>query len=190
MKFFVKAKAWQLFLIVFGGMVPGYVIFATHEVWSIPSLQIVFVSMAAGLTWAYVWIFGWLWSLGMELNRRMPVTGRRKTRLFRLALTCVVLYLVVFMSLFVAQTAGNLALSKILFVGKFVLCGIAFFASVAWCYVMYFVTKALSRLPAYRGLTRLQYVGLFLLVWVFPLGMWFVQPRVNALFASDEAVHT
>jgi len=51
-------------------------------------------------------------------------------------------------------------------------------------YVMYFIAKELKTVELQRDVMFSDYIGEFLLLWFFPVGVWVLQPRINKLFAS------
>ena len=189
MTFFVKARAWQLFLIVAGGMVPGNVIFVINEMIGAQSLLVGSVASAASLGWAYACMYGWWWALGTHLNRKVFGAAPNRTRLFSFSVAWLAAFTTVLLILFVGQFTGRFAPLK-LSTGRIVFLVAALVDAFCGCYVVYFVTKALKRARVYGNLTRVKYAGLLALVFVFPLGVWFIQPRVNALFASGKPKRT
>jgi hypothetical protein len=52
-------------------------------------------------------------------------------------------------------------------------------------YCLYFNAKALKAVEWRRPVTFGDYAGEFFLLWFFPLGIWFIQPRINQLFRND-----
>jgi hypothetical protein len=46
-------------------------------------------------------------------------------------------------------------------------------------YALYFNAKALKAVEWQKKVTLSDYVGDFFLIWFFPIGLWFIQPRIN-----------
>jgi len=49
-------------------------------------------------------------------------------------------------------------------------------------YCLYFISKSLKAVELQRDVTFNDYAGEFFLIWFFPIGIWFIQPRINKLF--------
>jgi hypothetical protein len=58
------------------------------------------------------------------------------------------------------------------------------FAGFCMLYTLYFVSKSLVLAKSGQSAPFHSYIGLFLLIWFFPIGVWIVQPRVNRLYAE------
>jgi hypothetical protein len=51
-------------------------------------------------------------------------------------------------------------------------------------YVLYFVAKSLVLTNKRRHVTLGDYAWSLFLLWVSPLGVWMIQPRINQLYAE------
>jgi hypothetical protein len=49
-------------------------------------------------------------------------------------------------------------------------------------YCFYFTAKVLKTVELQKPVTFNDYAGEFFLIWFFPIGIWFIQPRINRLF--------
>lgn len=52
-------------------------------------------------------------------------------------------------------------------------------------YILSFVARSLTAVERQKQVTFYEYAGAFFLVWFYPIGIWFIQPKINALFAND-----
>lgn len=57
-------------------------------------------------------------------------------------------------------------------------------ATIAVLYVLGFSAKNLIMAEKQAAISFFDYAGPFFLMWFFPIGVWFVQPRVNRLVAA------
>ncbi len=57
-------------------------------------------------------------------------------------------------------------------------------------YDLYFVCKSLVLAETSRPVSFYDYAGPFFLIWFFPIGIWFTQPRVNRLYAERKKTRT
>jgi hypothetical protein len=74
-----------------------------------------------------------------------------------------------------------LSLSPTLFLAIFPLHG---FATFCLFYVLYFVSKSLVLAEKAAPVEFPNYIGTLFLIWFFPIGVWFTQPRINRLYAN------
>lgn len=58
------------------------------------------------------------------------------------------------------------------------------FAMFCIFYGLYFVSKSLVLAETGKPASFYDYAGPFFLIWFFPIGIWFTQPRINRLFAE------
>jgi len=49
-------------------------------------------------------------------------------------------------------------------------------------YNVYFVSKTLVQAETGKPASFYDYAGPFFLLWFFPVGVWFTQPRINRLY--------
>jgi len=60
-----------------------------------------------------------------------------------------------------------------------------FFAMFCLFYDIYFVSQNLAMVETGKEVTFYDYAGRFFLMWFFPIGVWYIQPRVNRLHARS-----
>lgn len=49
-------------------------------------------------------------------------------------------------------------------------------------YLLYFVAKGLVTIETGKEAFFSDYFGVFMLFWFFPIGVWFLQPKMNRLY--------
>jgi hypothetical protein len=54
-------------------------------------------------------------------------------------------------------------------------------------YILYFVAKTMKSVEMQKTVTFNDYAGEFFLIWFFPIGIWFLQPRINKIFGFDKS---
>ena len=52
-------------------------------------------------------------------------------------------------------------------------------------YALVFTANRLTTLERKQQVSFFDYSGPFFLLWFFPIGIWFIQPRVNKLLGND-----
>jgi hypothetical protein len=116
----------------------------------------------------------WLWSMGSFLNSIAPPSLKRGVGLFHLSLVYPLPYIFVFLTVITLSTSPWVAL-----IIPFHLLAMFFLL-----YPLYFVSKSLAMIEKGRLATFYDYAGPFFLLWFFPVGIWFTQPRINRLYAG------
>lgn len=128
----------------------------------------------------------WVWSLGIFLNAALSSHLRMKQTTFLISVVFVPLYLPVF-GIFSQglQHSRNVALVLASFV---VIIPLHFFALFCQAYSCYFVSRALALSEKSRPVAFADYLGFFFAIWLFPIGVWIIQPRINRLYAARATV--
>jgi len=173
--FFLRAKHWQLFLLLVGiGFVGDIGIFATIS--TTPSspqalgratdlMEIVMVP--------FMFCFlGWFWSMGSFLSSILQPIVRVKTRFLGFAIVYPGLYMFVFFALFLSTKPWMVA----------VIFPLHLFAMFCIFYDLYFVARNLVLVETGSAKSFYDYAGPFFLLWFFPVGVWIIQPRINRLY--------
>jgi hypothetical protein len=114
----------------------------------------------------------WMGSLGQFLNSILPPELRLRTAFFRFALVYPVFYIFVFFKVFIVP-------GPIPYLGVFI--SLHLLGMICMFYDVLFVSKALVLAEKGRPVSFIDYAGPFFLLWFYPIGIWIIQPRVNAL---------
>jgi hypothetical protein len=124
----------------------------------------------------------WIWSSGMFLNSLVPPPFKMKVIYFQVAVLFVPLYLPVFGVFF--QTLTTTRNAKVVLFMFAVIFPLHLFAMFCQIYSWYFVSKnlAMAEKPQFAAFPN--YVGYFFGLWFLPVGIWFIQPRINSLYAG------
>jgi hypothetical protein len=179
-RFFLRAKHWQIFLLLFVINLLGNVALIvsmltttqpSQDLWNSGS------SLFAVFTLLFVFCFlGWFWSMGSFLDSIVQPELRLKMKIFRVAVIYPMCYLPFFLAFFL-----SLSILPMLFVVIFPL---HFLAMSCMFYLLYFVSKSLVLAETGKAASFYDYAGPFFLLWFFPIGVWFTQPRINRLYAD------
>jgi hypothetical protein len=111
-------------------------------------------------------LIGWLYLLGMATNQLIPFTMRFSNLFFIFRLSFSFVYIVI-MSLFFNHDIPKPA-------APFHTVATVFLFSCLWTCAK---TIVIAETQKIHGFDR--YIGTFFLLWFFPIGIWFVQPRLN-----------
>ena len=174
--FFLRAKHWQLFLLLF--LVPTILEiaaaqYAPEKVRSLKDLG------PGGFVYLGLWfigtvcIFVWLWAMGSFLNSIQKLGVRLNLSFFRVALVFVSVYMVVFFPVvLIAEPPAQ------------VIVPLHLFATSCIFYAFYFVARSLATTNKGRQVSFRDYAKPLILLIIFPIGVWSIQPRINQLWTQ------
>ena len=170
MIFFNSIKHWQLFLLL---MIPSLMPRVAQDA---PTLNPMFF-MVAMFTLAIPVL--WMQAVGLTSNERLKVELKRKSTFFRIAgLVPFAYVLILFINGFPKPLSVNGSLPMWVV-------PMHFFTMFCFLYMLWFSSKQLGTLKKGSETDFTDYAGLFFLMWIFPIGVWFVQPVVNKLLQGD-----
>jgi hypothetical protein len=176
-------KHWQLFLLLMGipmvfqmGAIPIIVDNPNGLEMIMQALPYVIILVAG-------FFFAWVHTLGAALHAKLPESVPMSLLTFRIMLaipaTFVLSIAVIAWLVFTDHTEVFRGMDET-FVSAFLM--LYFVSLFAILYVLYFISKCLVSVEEQAPVTFKRYVGAFFALWFFPLGIWFFQPRVNAIF--------
>jgi hypothetical protein len=176
-RFFVRAKHWQLFLLFVATLVVMEVVafgsFSAAE--KSPEAATTAMLLIAALTGLCMLCFLlWLWSVGSFLSSVVQPTLRLRTRFFLFSVVYSSVYVFGFGAIFQSINSKLFA----------VIIPLHLFAMYCIFYCLVFVAKNLVMAETGRRVTFYDYAGPFFLVWFYFIGVWFIQPRINRLYAG------
>jgi hypothetical protein len=129
-------------------------------------------------------VFCWFYSLGSSLYKKLPQTVKMNLTGFKILLFLSAVYKVFasvyLLFLFSRISAGGEINLKILAY----LSPLYLLSACCTFYCFYFIAKALKTVEQQKPVTFGDFKTEFFMVWIFPIGIWFIQPRVNRLFDS------
>jgi hypothetical protein len=179
-------KHWQLFVLLVGFpiffeflMAAAMILTRDAETiaYYVPVLIVLMVVCMGSL-------FMWYYTLGTNLYKLLPATARMNLTVFKIFLFTPVIYIVglclsiagMFLSgAFAAGSGPHPALFLLIF-------PLHLFSMFCIFYCMWFIAKSLKAAELQKPVTAGDYIGDFLLLWFYFVGVWFIQPRINRLF--------
>ena len=191
---FLKAKHWQLFVLIFG--VPfvfqltmmGYVI-AEVVINSQTDPRILFEYMNY-LPWLalipFGILFGWFWSIAINLQKKIPSDVTMKVKKFKLFFFIPVVYIllfVVFISFILMETIMTVPDPSIGLIGPLLVLIIPLHLFSMFCilYTFYFIAKTIKTVELQRDVVFNDFIAEFFLLWFYPIGIWILQPKINKM---------
>ncbi len=169
MNLFLTAKAWQVFLIIMGSMVGGAFIQPVANNFA--------VFMVSTLIFMAVWM-AWLFSIALAANKKLDPALRKSPRLMVAGAGFAAFYLMVTPWIWPDMRTGQGGLPALMI-------PMHLLAMLGIFYSLVFTANRLTTLERKQKVSFFDYSGPFFLLWFFPIGIWFIQPRVNKLLGND-----
>lgn len=171
MNIFLNMKHWMLFLLIMvPAVAPNFISHLFHPK---------YVFATSFLIWIVV-ILGWLYSIAISANSRLPENLRRSTSVLNFVLPFAVVYCLYTSQSFLSLDSGPRSSEPPVW-----LVPAHLFSMFGIFYTMWFAAKQLTTLLENREVKFTEFAGRFFLFWFFPLGVWFVQPEVNKNLGSN-----
>jgi len=190
---FLNAKHWQLFTLMFGIPILLQIVVMISMFSNIDSNgnpdqsgMLNMMKIFPIIMFLYVGLFfGWFWSIGIGLQKYIPTEINMKIKKFKIFFFIPLIYilflLVIIGTTFYGISSGSNAVGGI--VGKmlFVVIPMHLFSMFCIFYLLYFVSKTIKTTELKRTVTFNDFIGEFFMIWFFPIGIWFIQPRINKI---------
>ncbi|MBS4064089.1 MAG: hypothetical protein KGZ74_05990 [Chitinophagaceae bacterium] len=182
MKRFLTLKHWQLFVLLIGlptllQLIILISIFLSDDTKIASYLfPFVFVILILGF---YCWFF----TLGTNLRKKLPSTISMNSGWFKFSILIPVLHFSIIFLLMISETFSFSPVDKNSFGMLSIIVPMHLLSTICTFYCLYFISKTLKIVELRRSVTFNDYVGEFFLLWFFPIGIWFIQPRINRIFS-------
>jgi len=174
MSIYLKAKHWQIFIVLVGSMFVGQALMVSSIInGGTPSP----VAMLLPTLLVGVLFYGWIWSISVACYKALPNELATSPRLMQIGLIYALVYIVIAVLFFFGPE------KKFPVYGAFM----HLLAMAAIFYSLGFTAKQLTKLEQNKDVTFFTYSGPFFLLWFFPIGVWFIQPKVNQLLGNKNA---
>ena len=189
MEIFLKAKHWQIFLLIVGipiliEILDSFIVLSgAGEAFTFRAI-LRFLLIIPFLTF-YFWIF----SVGTLLNKRIRDHLETKTGYFALSVWTSAFSLF-FLSIFVFFIWDDWEQLMIETNFTYVVFGIVVFLAIATLLLaLSFVAKTLVRAERNAHVRSSDFYGEFVMLLFFPIGIWLLQPRINEIHTKDPTPH-
>jgi hypothetical protein len=192
-----KTKHWVLFTLMFGlpiffQFVIGLILMLTLSAEGYPSILgfLSFFSLFPLIMILYIGVFfSWVWSIGIGLQKYIKEGIKLNTRLFKVFFFIPLIYILFLLltfstSFFPGVLDGNQFESHIGYILAMMI-PLHLFSMFCMFFLIYFSAKTLKTAELHRKATLNDYIGEFFLFWFFPIGIWFIQPRINNIVSKD-----
>lgn len=172
MRIFLTVKAWQILLLM---MIPVVIFVIAFS--GLNSLKWLGVLI---LFWGVI-VFAWVYSIGSASNRELVGDLRKDPTLYRLSFVIPVLYIILLaVVVFPGIQLDGQPQQPSAWITKLHV--------ISMCCIFYsfwFTAKQFVTLQRGRAVQFIDYSGPFFLLCFVPIGIWFLQPSINALFDDE-----
>lgn len=175
MRFLLKLKHWQLFVLTWG--IPVTINIYTFSkpalmVKLFPVMMLVFI----------IGIFGWIWAISTQLHKKLPMEVNMNIKGFKIIFSVPIVYTLA-LTLWMAYhfyfkfPEGSSNVGSIIGIVAFV----HFVSMVCILVGLRFAAQTLRSVELGRLAKFSDYAIEFFLIWFSPIGFWILQPRLNKL---------
>ena len=188
---FLKAKHWQLFLIMLGIPILMQFYFLYEMIRISKAKQI---SGSENIFLVYhifpfiimvftIIFFGWFWSIAIGLQNSIPDNIKMSVKKFKVLFFIPFFYIILF-SVNMSGVLNGLEFMSFTNSSWFVAIVLPTHLFSMFCimYIMYFVAKTIKTSELKRKTSFSDYLGEFFLLWFYFIGIWYIQPKVNRLY--------
>jgi hypothetical protein len=167
MRYFLKLKSWELFLMLVLPTALTYLMQIKYSVNLIGSI----------VFFALIVVFSWLFSIGKWANQHLPKDQQKNLVLFTLGFIVPIIYTLLLLLIYLPTLSPDsrpqppgwmFPLHMLSLAGIF--------------YGIWFSARQYMALQRGHDADFLIFSSTFFLMWLFPLGIWIIQPGVNRLF--------
>lgn len=192
---FLRAKHWQLFIPAIAIPFTLMFVFAIVAAITITSLEnntdrpedVLWLFYLLPFIMILSWFvqFAWSWTVVTKLSKLVPKhvslpIGRIKFFFILpvIYFCCLPFYIVFVINTVTQEKEEDLLTAALLGLVVFIF---HFFSIFCVLHTFFFVAKTVKSAELQRNPRFSNFVGDFFLIWIFPVGIWFIQPRINAL---------
>lgn len=173
MTFFLRLRHWELFLML---ALPTIM----SLMFDIPFEPL--VAATIGLFMMLV-LFLWMFSIGAWSNQHLPESRRRSLLPFAFSLVVPLVYLLMYIFLYIPLLADGPPSKPPLW-----LLPMHMLSMVGIFYGIWYTSRQLKSLQENQDADFLIFSSTFFLLFIFPIGVWLIQPNVNQLYNRLEQI--
>lgn len=189
MKKYLLAKHWHYFIAAFVLPLSILVIGVTLP-FSFLNGAAFFIALPLSILVAQMVVYFWLWNIGKVLLKNLPLYISNEYAFFKwLIIIPTIISLLIFAFLMVGASIvgmGYYTFSQTLISSMIIILPLWIALLISNIYCFYIAAKALKSSELGHNLRGIEFIGDFLLFIFFPIGIWFIQPRLNRLMLQME----
>jgi hypothetical protein len=113
-------------------------------------------------------------------NNCVPIEIKPKSKLFRFSILYSAIYALVFQLFFITAASGTNSGGAMSVIFPMHLLGM-----FCMFYALYFVAKNIATFEKGKEVKFSEFKGAFFMLWFFPIGIWYIQPRINRIYETN-----
>jgi len=135
-------------------------------------------------------MYGWYWAVGVGLQKKVPENAKMNLTKFKFFYFTSLIYSLFFTGLMAWFStylpdliSGNARFSSVatsITASLPIFMIVSLLAVFAMFYCMYFAAKTIKTIELQAEPTFSSFIGEFLMIWFFFIGVWILQPKINA----------
>ena len=180
---FLRAKHWQLFLLMLGipmlfQITTMLSLFGNMEEGGDSLIMMEYIKLFPIIMLLFIGVlFGWFWSIVTGLQSKIPEEVEMNVKGFRITFFAPLAYIIFFLGFFFyAFQGGDFNPNMIILIIPLHL-----FSIGCMIYNLYFVAKTIKTVELQREVSFGDFAGEFVLIWMYPIGIWIIQPKINRM---------
>lgn len=201
---FLKAKHWQLFILMFAipfllqmilmmWMMSTMMSGIENEYMEPDSFFQIFESFGYMLPiimiFNMIFYFGWFWSIGVGLQKYVPSDVNLKVNRFKFTLIFPLIY-ITFIAIGISWIFSGIAADPNSFPQSisplvFLIIPLHFFSMACMFYNLYYVSKTLKTVELQREAKIGECLKEVILFWFYIVGIWILQPQINRIVSGE-----
>lgn len=175
MRFLLKLKHWQLFLITWGIPIAINVFTFSRPFLMVKLFPVMMVVFIIG-------ILGWIWAISTQLHKRLPMQVNLDIRNFKIIFSVPIVYALALTTWMAYQFYFKPPEHSPDIGSIIVIVAVLHFTSMVCILLgLQFAAKTLRSVELGRLAKFSEYASEFILLWFSPIGFWILQPRLNRL---------
>ena len=187
MNYLLRLKHWQLFLLIIGLPAIIEITLRITMIRSEGSLSgfanknflsfiVRIISMAVSI--------GWLYAIGTNFHKKLPDSVKMNLVRFKVIVFILAVYaqfFCIFLAFMINEEILGLSLYKVINTVHTI---------IMFCllYCLHFNARVIKAVELQRPVTFGDFSEDFLLLLIYPIGIWIIQPRINNLFENKNAL--
>lgn len=190
---FLKMKHWQLFIWTFGIPMCQIIIMVSivssmgHEPNPNPEQMYNYMKFIPLILFIFmVTFFTWFWVIAIGLQKKIPAQITLDVVVFKILYFIVLIYSIFYLIGFLMIMSGffqsdqlqDFSIFRSLF---WIILPLHLFSVFCVLYATYLVAKTFKTAELQREVKFTDFAVEFLMLWFFPIGIWFIQPKLNKM---------
>lgn len=175
MRFLLRLKHWQLFLITWGIPIGINVLPVSKPALVVKLFPVMMAIFIVG-------IFGWIWAISTQLHKKLPVEVNLNVKGFKIVFAVPIAYTLSLTLWMIYQFYFRFPEGSSNIGSAIVVVAVIHFVSMVCILVgLRFAAQTLRSVELGRLAKFSDYATEFFLIWFSPIGFWILQPRLNKL---------